>query len=163
MKKTYCIKCKKETGNKDIRYEKSKNGRNMMVSKCVICGTKKCRFIAKGQKGGNPLLAATAAADSIGNLASAIGDQVDKGRHTTHEISKENGGIEVDRAHNIAEKEKKFQQFYRDMMHTRYWNGESLPTRLRWPREKTNNPKYAAEQEKKDDALYAYCEKVFGR
>jgi hypothetical protein len=120
----------------------------------------------KRKHGGNPLAAAEAisgVADSVGNLATAIGDQVDKGRRTTHEISKENGGIEVDRASNTGEREKKFQQFYRDMMHKRFWDGDSLPPRLRWPREKTNNPKYADEQEKKDDALYAYCEKVFGR
>ena len=36
-----------------------------------------------------------------------------------------------------------------------------MPPRLKWPREKTNNPKYAKEQEAKDSALWDYAHKNF--
>ena len=50
----YCVKCKKLTDTSDVQYAVSKNGRNMKLGKCVICGTTKTQFI-KVQKGGSLL------------------------------------------------------------------------------------------------------------
>ena len=35
---SYCLVCKKNTENKDAKMVKTKNGRLMLSSKCVICG-----------------------------------------------------------------------------------------------------------------------------
>ena len=37
---TYCLKCKRKTKSKD-----AKNGRLALSSKCVVCGSKKSRFM----------------------------------------------------------------------------------------------------------------------
>ena len=51
--KSYCLKCRKDTENINLRISKTSNGRTMVLSKCAICGSKKSRFIrnqeAKGQ------------------------------------------------------------------------------------------------------------------
>ena len=147
----YCLKCKKKTEDTHISHKKAKNGRMMMIAKCDKCGTLKHQFVANDQKGGNPALI-SAAVQAIPGAIGGISDAVDKGRRTQHEFNKDNGAL-------AKEKSANFQQFYRDLMHTRYWDGEKLPPKLRFPREKTNNPKYASEQEAKDDALYEYAEK----
>ena len=162
---SHCLKCKIHTPNIKIQVVKLKNGAFAEKSTCGKCGSSKFKFIKNpsAMKGGNPLAAVGAVAEALPGLVSGIGEAVDQGRRTTHEISKENGALQVDQAYNIGEREKKFQQFYRDLMHKRFWDGESLPPRLRFPRYKTNNPAYAAEQEAADDKLYAYAEKVYGR
>lgn len=135
---------------------------NLTYKECMIKLSNK----RKKKHGGNPMAVAGAisgVADSVGGLATSIGNQIDQGRRTTHEISLQNGGIEVDKAYNVGEREKKFQDFYRDLMHKRFWDGDSLPPRLRFPRWKTNNKQYEKEQEIADDKLYAYAEKVYGR
>ena len=43
--KSYCFKCKKDTGNINPRVSNTSNGRTMILSKCAICGSKKSRFI----------------------------------------------------------------------------------------------------------------------
>lgn len=48
---TYCMRCKKKTGNKQSKMVTAKNKRKMNVSKCSKCGCKKCCFV-KGKKGG---------------------------------------------------------------------------------------------------------------
>ena len=42
--KTYCLVCKKLTGNTNFKNVKNK-GRLMMKSICLVCGNKKYRFI----------------------------------------------------------------------------------------------------------------------
>ena len=42
---TYCLKCKKDTENVDSKMLKAKNGRNMLLSKRTVCGSKKSRFM----------------------------------------------------------------------------------------------------------------------
>ena len=42
---TYCLKCKKDTENVDSKMLKTKNGRNMLLSKRTVCGSKKSRFM----------------------------------------------------------------------------------------------------------------------
>ena len=43
---SYCLKCKKNTGNIDPEISSTSNGRTAMIlSNCTICGSKKSRFI----------------------------------------------------------------------------------------------------------------------
>ena len=42
---TYCLKCRKNTTNKDAKMIKTKNGKLALSSKCVAGGSKKSRFI----------------------------------------------------------------------------------------------------------------------
>ena len=46
--KTYCLVCKKYTGNIDPKVIKTKNNRKMMLSRCSICNNKKPTFISQG-------------------------------------------------------------------------------------------------------------------
>ena len=38
---TYCVSCKENTGNKDAKSIRTKNGRLQMKSLCSVCGNKK--------------------------------------------------------------------------------------------------------------------------
>ena len=40
---SYCLKCRKNTENIDLKVSASSNDR-LMISKCAICGSKKSRF-----------------------------------------------------------------------------------------------------------------------
>ena len=42
--KSYCLKCRKDTKNKNPRVWNTSNGRKTILWKCVICGSKKSRF-----------------------------------------------------------------------------------------------------------------------
>ena len=42
---TYFLKCKKNTKSINPKISSSSNGKAMILSKCVICGSKKSRFI----------------------------------------------------------------------------------------------------------------------
>ena len=44
---SYCLKCKKNTENINLRTSKASNGKIMLLSKYSICGSKKSRFIRK--------------------------------------------------------------------------------------------------------------------
>ena len=43
--KTYCVKCRKDTGDIDSKMVRTKNNRLIMQSKCSVCGIKKSRFV----------------------------------------------------------------------------------------------------------------------
>ena len=43
--KSYCLKCRKDTENIDLKVSKTSNGRTMVLLKCAICNSKKSRFI----------------------------------------------------------------------------------------------------------------------
>ena len=43
--KSYCLKCRKDTENKDPKVWNTSNSRKTILSKCAICGSKKSRFI----------------------------------------------------------------------------------------------------------------------
>ena len=47
---SYCLSCKKDTENINLKIVRTKNNRLMMLSKCAICNNKKSRFI-KEQEG----------------------------------------------------------------------------------------------------------------
>ena len=51
--RTYCSKCKKDTENIDPKISSTtSNGKSIILSKCVICGSKKSRFIKKQEAKG---------------------------------------------------------------------------------------------------------------
>ena len=43
--KFYCLKCRKDTENINLRVSNTSNGRTMILSKCAICSRKRSRFI----------------------------------------------------------------------------------------------------------------------
>ena len=45
---TYCLVCKKYTGNINPKVIKTKNNRKMMLSRCSICNSKNSTFISQG-------------------------------------------------------------------------------------------------------------------
>ena len=50
---TYCLKCKKITKNIGANMIKTKNGRLALSSKCVVCGSKKSRFMKEQEAKGS--------------------------------------------------------------------------------------------------------------
>ena len=42
--KTYCVKCRKDIENIDLKIVRAKYNRLVMQSKCSFCGIKKSRF-----------------------------------------------------------------------------------------------------------------------
>ena len=44
-KETYCLSCKKNTENTNLKIVKSKNNRSKIQLNCAICGSEKSRFI----------------------------------------------------------------------------------------------------------------------
>ena len=44
---SYCLKCKKHTGNINPQVSSTSNGKVMILSKCTICNSKKSKFINK--------------------------------------------------------------------------------------------------------------------
>ena len=48
----YCLKCRKNTDNKNPKVVKAKKGRIMLLSKCVVCNSKKSKFIKKQETSG---------------------------------------------------------------------------------------------------------------
>ena len=52
MQATYCVSCRKNTGNKNGKISKTKNGRLMLKSICSVCGNKKTRFLSKNKESG---------------------------------------------------------------------------------------------------------------
>ena len=42
--KSYCLKCRKHTENINPSASNASNGRTMILSKCVICGSKKIKI-----------------------------------------------------------------------------------------------------------------------
>ena len=44
---SYCLKCRKNTGSKNPKVVRTKNGRIMLLSKCAVCNSKKSKFIKK--------------------------------------------------------------------------------------------------------------------
>ena len=42
---SYCLKCRKNTENINLRVSETNTGRIMLLSKFAICGSKKSKFI----------------------------------------------------------------------------------------------------------------------
>ena len=51
MANIYCLRCKKKTETNNITQKITQNNRNIIQGNCVICGTKKSKFIAIEGKG----------------------------------------------------------------------------------------------------------------
>ena len=49
---SYCLKCKKYTGNTDPKISGTSNGKTMILTKCAICGSKKPKFIKQQEAKG---------------------------------------------------------------------------------------------------------------
>ena len=49
---TYCLKCRKNTENKDAKMIKTKNGRITLSSKCAVCGSQKSRLMKEQEAEG---------------------------------------------------------------------------------------------------------------
>ena len=45
---TYCLSCKKNTKNINPRIVKTKNNKQVILSKCSICNNEKSTFISQG-------------------------------------------------------------------------------------------------------------------
>ena len=43
--KTYCVKCRKDAENIDLKMVRTKYGRLLLQSKCTACSIKKSRFV----------------------------------------------------------------------------------------------------------------------
>jgi len=50
---SYCLKCKRKTGNVGEHIKVARNGARMAHSKCSVCGTKKCGIVPKNVRTGN--------------------------------------------------------------------------------------------------------------
>ena len=48
----YCLKCKRNTENKDAKLIKTKNARIALSSNCAVCGNKKPRFVKEQEAEG---------------------------------------------------------------------------------------------------------------
>ena len=46
----YCVKCRTKKDMLEVGVVVAKNGRRMAKGKCVICGTKMCKFLKKEEK-----------------------------------------------------------------------------------------------------------------
>ena len=51
MNQIYCVKCRRFTETKDIKQITTRNNRQMLQGICVVCGTKKSKFISASGKG----------------------------------------------------------------------------------------------------------------
>ena len=49
---TYCLKCRKYTKNIKPQISNTCNGKTMMISKCAVCNSRKCKFIKKQEAKG---------------------------------------------------------------------------------------------------------------
>ena len=45
LRETYCLSCRKNTKNINLKVVKTKNNKLMMQSSCAICNNRKFRFI----------------------------------------------------------------------------------------------------------------------
>jgi len=111
------------------------------------------------KKGGNP--AVVKAAIDVGKaVVDTAGDAIKKGVETQHNFNKDNGNLAKEKASN-------FNQFYRDLVHQRYWDEEKIRPSLRLkkfgivPNSAIKDPKNEAKREKADEALYDYAEQQF--
>ena len=49
---SYCLKCKKTTESINPKVSKTTNGKEMILSTCAICSSKKSKFIKEQQAKG---------------------------------------------------------------------------------------------------------------
>ena len=49
---SYCLKCRKNTESENPEVVRNKNGRIILLSKCVVCNSKKSKFIKDQEASG---------------------------------------------------------------------------------------------------------------
>ena len=49
---SYCLKCRKNAQSKNPEVIKTKNGRIMLLSKCLVCFSKKSKFLKRQEASG---------------------------------------------------------------------------------------------------------------
>ena len=49
---SYCLKCKKYTKNINPQLSSTSNGKTMILSNCIICGSEKSKFIKQQEAKG---------------------------------------------------------------------------------------------------------------
>ena len=49
---SYCLKCRKNTKNINLKISVTSNCKTMILSNCAICGSKKSKFIKKQEANG---------------------------------------------------------------------------------------------------------------
>ena len=49
---TFCVSCRKNTENKNVKIVRTKNGRLQMRSLCSVCGNKKNKFLKEQEAEG---------------------------------------------------------------------------------------------------------------
>ena len=54
MHVSYCLKCKKKTSSRNAEKRTSKNGRRYVVSRCMVCGSKKSQWVSSSASEGRP-------------------------------------------------------------------------------------------------------------
>ena len=69
---TYCLKCRKNTENKNAKMVKTKNRRLALSSKCVVCGSKKSRFMKEQEAEG--LLSNLGISTHLSKIPPLLGD-----------------------------------------------------------------------------------------
>jgi len=143
----YCIKCKEKTLDVNPHLVTTATGRLARASTCNVCGTRKFCFVS--QKGGSAAIVG-AIASAVPEAIGKIGEASNRGRELDHEFNRENGNLQY-------QKNNRFLEYYRNLLHNRFWNQEMFPPYLRLPRFETNNPKFAAKQEEKDNAMWNYA------
>ena len=52
MMKSYCMKCRKDTENINLKIVRTKNNRLVMQPKCSACGMKKSKFVKEQEAKG---------------------------------------------------------------------------------------------------------------
>ena len=52
MLSDYCLKCRKNTESKNPKTARTKNGRIMLLSNCVVCDSKKSKFLKQQEASG---------------------------------------------------------------------------------------------------------------
>ena len=70
--KTYCVKCRKNTGNISLIFSKTSNNKIIELSKCAICDCEKSRFIknqeAKGLLSNSGIRTPLSKVPIVGNI-----------------------------------------------------------------------------------------------
>ena len=49
---SYCLNCRKNTEIKNPKVRRTKNGRIMLLLKCIVCDSKKSKFMKKQEASG---------------------------------------------------------------------------------------------------------------
>ena len=108
---TWCAKCKIHTDNGDSSIVKTRNGRTRQISTCLVCQTKKSRFIATRDKDGGsiPDEQSTLYANLAGSAYEPEKDRVAYVQRTVQGISLEQDGelSDAEQAVYVDEKGKK--------------------------------------------------------